>query len=133
MTKGYVTDADIAAEIREAAPGNSWADVKAAAEAVCRRLGSRDDDKTVAAFKKVLARAELPSDREAAVRERAEEEKRCVDCKKYPVCKYTQAQECVGEFFAARLRSGVHRVNPVVAIPELSAWCDEYLTEEEQQ
>lgn len=68
--KQHVTDADVAAEIRRVAPGATFADVKAAVEVVCRRLGSRDDDKTVAAFREVLDRyrAELtaPSDREAA-------------------------------------------------------------------
>lgn len=54
---------------------------------------------------------------------------RCEECKKYPVCKYIQARWSVEEFFAARLSVGRHRVNPVVAIPELSEWCDEYLAE----
>ena len=57
--KGYVTDADVAAEIREVALGNSWEDVKAAIEAVCRRFRSRDEDKTAAALLDVTKRFDI--------------------------------------------------------------------------
>jgi len=59
MGKQHVTDADIAAEIRRVAPGDTFADVKAAAAVVCGRLNSRDDSETAAAFDEVLGRAEL--------------------------------------------------------------------------
>lgn len=57
--KGYVTDVAVAATIQRAAhTGNAWNDLKAAAEIVCQRLSSRDDDKTVAAFRVILGSAE---------------------------------------------------------------------------
>ena len=45
-----VSDKDIAREIREAAPGNTLADVKAAWACVRGRLASQDDDRTETAF-----------------------------------------------------------------------------------
>jgi len=54
-----VSDRDIAAKIREAAPGGTLADVKAAWAVVRGRLNSRDDSETAAAFDEVLGRAEL--------------------------------------------------------------------------
>lgn len=70
--KQHVTDADIAAEIRRVAPGGTQADVRAAAEVVCWRLGSRDDHHAVAAFNEVLDRAELISGGDLTEDSRAE-------------------------------------------------------------
>ena len=63
-----VSDRDIAAKIREAAPGNTLADVLAAWDLVRARLDSRDDSDTARAFREVLDRylAPPPGDREAA-------------------------------------------------------------------
>jgi len=63
-----VSDRDIAAKIREAAPGNTLADVLAAWDLVRARLDSRDDSDTARAFREVLDRyrATPPSDRAAA-------------------------------------------------------------------
>ena len=63
-----VSDRDIAAKIREAAPGGTLADVLAAWDLVRARLDSRDDSDTARAFREVLDRyrATPPSDRAAA-------------------------------------------------------------------
>lgn len=53
-----VSDKDIAAKIREAAPGDTWDDVLAAVKVVIGRLNSRDDDKTVAALQEVVGRVD---------------------------------------------------------------------------
>lgn len=58
--KQYVTDADMAATIeQECQTGDAERDRRRAGEILCQVLGSRDYDKTVAAFKEVLVRAEL--------------------------------------------------------------------------
>ena len=53
-----VSDKDIADAIREAAPGDTFDNLKAAWACVRARLCSRDDDRTEIAFGEVLARYE---------------------------------------------------------------------------